>query len=196
MDSFDPRLRGLFQPRAMPGFSGLAAGSAAVPGVGGNAFSPFAPDVNAMIDQIMQAISARLAAAGIDSPFAPTDAGAFLAENAPRSPGDQTRAERTALDPRRMQDGRGGWDGAAQRLGLSPPSRRRDQGGDLPSTAADAIRKARRAERRGGGRSGANASANGGTFVHGDIDAGTDLDVDVSGGYASSGGRRKRRKSY
>lgn len=66
---------------------------------------------------------------------------------------------------------------------------------DAIRAAARADRKAARADRRADrGERGANADASGGTFTHGDIDAGTKLTVDVSGGRAVSRGNEKPRK--
>jgi hypothetical protein len=197
-------------------------------------FSPFGggsmPDVEALIQQIMAAVTAQLAAQGIASPFASpedaaaataTDAGDYLAARTPRA---DNAAEMAALDTVRGGGrGRGGWEGVADRLGLGngrdngrereggPPEgrgwRRKagDSGwqpgdgrppwamGDMDREVKRARHEARRAER--GGR-GASANADGGTFTHGDIDAGTQLDVDVSGGRAveRDGGRRRRRR--
>lgn len=77
-----------------------------------------------------------------------------------------------------FQDLATGWNTDAIRA-AAREARRMDRAGRSADVSVD---------RRGGRASGANANASGGTFTHGDIDKGTKLTVDVSGGRAVSRG--------
>lgn len=138
-----------------------------------NAYSPFAPNAQSMIDQIIAQVNAQLAAAGIPSPFA----GVTPAATAPTA---------AAPDPRHAaatgQGGftDGGWMQALERL----------RGGGGGGSDGDRLMREAARAMRGGGR-GASASANGGSITHGDIGPNTTLNLSADAGRATDRTRRR-----
>ncbi|HTE17365.1 MAG TPA: hypothetical protein VK689_03160 [Armatimonadota bacterium] len=159
-----------------------------------------------ILAQVLALLDERLAGLQGDRTVIREDAGsdAYIREPIPggiTGGRDLGRAEASALDGRART--RGGWGAAADSLGLT--GRGRDDGPSPEKAAARAAKRLTRGNRdhsqinvdggdaRSSGRK-ANANADGGSFTHGNIDAGTNLNVSAKGGTAIAGDGTKKRK--